>query len=200
VLDCPCGAGRVAYHLARLGCRVTGADITPSYVGRARRRFKKEGLAGTFTAVDMREIEFDRQFHAAFNWSGSFGFFSDEQNAETLGRYARALPPGGRLLIDLVNRENLLRNFRGERRHGDLTVCSRLDRGRQRVESTWIVDHGGRKTKAEMSFRLYTPAQTKNLFAAAGLKVEALYGSRNGEEYRRSSPRLIVVGRKEGRR
>lgn len=47
-----------------------------------------------------------------------------------------------------------------------------------------------------MSMRLYTFTQMKKLFEKAGLTVEAVYGSKSGEAYGRSTKRLIMVGRK----
>ena len=61
--------------------------------------------------MDLRSIEFENEFHAIYNWFNSFGYFSDGENAEVVRRFARALRPGGRLLIDHLNRERILRNF-----------------------------------------------------------------------------------------
>ena len=43
-LDCPCGIGRIALPLARKGVRVTGVDITPSYLEELESRAKRAGL------------------------------------------------------------------------------------------------------------------------------------------------------------
>ena len=32
VLDAPCGAGRIAVHLAKAGCRVTGIDLQKNFI------------------------------------------------------------------------------------------------------------------------------------------------------------------------
>ena len=40
VLDAPCGAGRISVWLARAGMAVTGVDLTPSYIRRAKNRFR----------------------------------------------------------------------------------------------------------------------------------------------------------------
>ena len=41
VLDAPCGAGRVAYHLAKYGAEVVGIDLQATFVNRAKRRFSR---------------------------------------------------------------------------------------------------------------------------------------------------------------
>ena len=196
VLDAPCGAGRIAIHLARAGCAVTGIDLRPSFIARAAARFRREKKRGRFMATDLRAMDFDGEFDAAFCWQGSFGYFGDVENRGVVKRYARALRKRGRLLIDQPNREYLLRHFRSKRSDGNTTIVTRWDRKSARVESDWIIRSEGKRSRNPMSMRLYTPGEMRSLFRQSGLEVEALYGSIGGEPYRRSSRRLIVVGRK----
>jgi len=196
VLDAPCGAGRIAIHVARHGCAVTGTDLRRSFTNRALARFRHEKRPGRFFAQDLRQMDFHNDFHGAYSWLGSFGYFSDAENLDVMRRYARALRKGGRLLIDQINRESMLRHFAPSRRNGNVTTRARWDAGPQRANSDWVVERNGKREHNRMSIRLYTPAQMRRLFQQAGLVVEAMYGSRNGEPYKRSSKRLIVVGRK----
>jgi cyclopropane fatty-acyl-phospholipid synthase-like methyltransferase len=62
VLDAPCGAGRIAVHLARRGCAVTGIDLRSSFTNRAVTRFQRERQHGRFMPMDFREA-----FHAAYS-------------------------------------------------------------------------------------------------------------------------------------
>jgi len=196
VLDAPCGAGRIAFHLACQGCAVTGVDLRPQFVNRARRRFRTAGLQGRFKVMDLRRLEFEQEFDGAFNWGGSFGYFSDEENLELVRRYARALKPGGRLLVDQVNREYILRHFIPEQRRGEVIIRNYWYRDTQRIISRRIIN-GHNDPKNMSSMRVYTRRETEQLFEQAGLIVDAFYGSFKGEEFRRSSPHLIAVGRKQ---
>jgi SAM-dependent methyltransferase len=195
VLDAPCGAGRIAIRLARAGCVVTGVDQLPAFLRRARTRFTRERKKGRFIEADLRTIDFDSEFDAVINWFGSFGYFSDVENADLIRRFARALRKGGRLLVDQSNRERVLRNF-GVQSHPGLTIRSRWNGKTQRVHSTWIIRRRGRTRRSRLSIRFYTPAQLRKLMERAGLRVVAVYGSANGERYRRGGKRLIMVGRK----
>jgi len=67
-------------------------------------------------------------------------------------------------------------------------------------DSLRVARRAGSGIESVSSIRLYTPSQMRRLCERAGLTVEAMYGHFLGEEYRRSSRRLIVVGRKDGRR
>ena len=206
VLDVPCGAGRTSLGLAKLGVQVTGVDLRVKFVNRARRRFRKEGLSGTFLVGDMRELNYDGEFHAVVNWYGSFGYFGEAENLDVLRRFARALRPAGRLMIDQANRENVLRHFeseqraqiplRGRRGSGTFVARNRWNPCLQQVEGVWTLARSGRTVRCPLRIRLYAPRQFRELFARVGLAFEAIYGSWTGDPYSRTSRRLIVVARK----
>lgn len=196
VLDAPCGAGRIAVHLACRRCKVTGIDLRPSFTNRAATRFRRERQSGRFMPMDLRKMDFRQEFDAAYSWHGSFGFFSETENLAVLNRYAAALRRGGRLLVDQPNREAMLRNFMPKHSASGWTIKNRWNAREERMESDWIIERDGKRQHNRMSIRLYTAAQMRRLFERAGLTVEALYGGRDGEPYTRKSKRLIVVGTK----
>lgn len=195
VLDCPCGEGRIAFHLARAGCKVTGVDRTASFIAHARRRFRKAHLPGEFLQCDMRELGFCGQFDAAINFFGSFGYFSDQENLQVLRRFALALRRGGRVLIDQPNRERILRHFRPRAMRGKVRQTTRWRN--QRCGTTWTFTRGGRRRRCRSVMRFYTPGQFRRLLARAGLAVEGIYGGLDGQACRHSSRRICVVGRKK---
>ena len=197
VLDAPCGAGRIAVHLARAGCKVTGADRMGRFLSRAHRRFLAEKLSGRFLKCDMRELDFRDEFDAVYNVGGSFGYFCDAENLDVLRRFGRALRPAGRVLIDQLNREHVLRHFRPTMHEANLELSTTWDRRGQRVETTWTTTGPGTRRSCRSTIRLYTPSDFRRLFANAALDVQAFYGSLTGEEYRRGSGRIYIVGRKQ---
>ncbi|MFC1525814.1 SAM-dependent methyltransferase [Candidatus Latescibacterota bacterium] len=195
VLDAPCGAGRISYHLAVAGCKVAGVDMRPPFIARAMERFRAAGLDGMFIPQDLRELSFDGEFDAVFNWHGSFGYFSEAENADLVARYCRALHTGGKLLIEQRNREWILRNFRSRKAYGTVELHTHWVAKTQRVATRWIVD-GVSSAGNRSSMRLYTPRQMQALLERNGMQMEAVYGSREGDPFSRMSPRMIVVGRK----
>ena len=200
VLDLPCGAGRISFHLAAHGCRVTGIDINSGFVRRAIQRFKQFGLQGRFLVGDMRELDFNDAFDAAVVWQGSFGYFSDKDNIDTIRRLARSLKPGGLLLVDQPNREHMLRNFIDTSSHGGITHRNRWNNRLERVESELTIHQDTNDTTCKSSIRLYTPKHMKVLFQKNGLCLQRIYGSATGESYSRRSRRLIALGKKQDSR
>ena len=201
VADVPCGDGRIALELARQGLRVTGVDRCVASVRRARRRFKRASLPGTIRLGDMRALDLPCAFNALINWWGSFGYFDDDTNLEVLRGFAAVVVPGGRVLIDQVNRERVLRQFRGRYVSVDyynvrIAITSRWDAEGQRVVGSWTFGTGAERQRVRSSIRLYTPSQMKRLMAAAGLEFEGVYEGETGGPLRRFSRRMVTVGRK----
>lgn len=53
----------------------------------------------------------DGRFEAVFNRRTSFGFFEEHGNRKQLNEFARVLRRGGRLAMDLHNRDDVLRRM-----------------------------------------------------------------------------------------
>ena len=58
VYDCPCGDARVSFYLAKKGALVTGMDINPRFIERAKKRFEDAGLCGSFQVGDIRDASY----------------------------------------------------------------------------------------------------------------------------------------------
>src|SRR5215469_13550888 len=111
VLDLACGNGRIANALARRGCLVTGLDITPAFLEQAQQVAAAEELTATYRLGDMRSLPWTAHFDAIVNWMSAYGYVDDEENRQVLIEAHRALKPGGKLLLDLNNRDWLLQHF-----------------------------------------------------------------------------------------
>jgi len=114
ILDLGCGGGDQLKLFAAKGYRVVGIDKVPGLVEFAVDVFKKEGLKGEFHTGDMRNIEYRDEFDLCTILSGSFGFFSDEENEQVLVKIHRALKQGGQAFIDYLSIEesSLLKHTR----------------------------------------------------------------------------------------
>jgi SAM-dependent methyltransferase len=203
LLDVPCGAGRIAAVLAASGIRVTGLDASLSLIREARRRCEDLRTPPVFRTADMRELSEPPRYEAAINWWGSFGYFSEEDNRAVVQGLADALRPGGRLLVDTVNREHVRRHALG--RHDvsweDVRIIhvNAWDDRTERLEGSWEIHAHGRTTHGYTSIRLYTPAQARRLASDCGLVRTRLYGDWTGRSYRRGSHRLVLYAERPHR-
>ena len=197
VLDSPCGVGRITFGLARLGLKMTGVDLTASYVVKARRRAKREGLDIPFHRCDMREIDFDGEFHAVVNWFTSFGYFDDAGNLAAAQAYFRALRPGGRLLIEMSNQSWVLSHFtpRSESVQDgvEITDTRTWNAGAGCMESDWTFRKGKRVERQHISLRLYSGPELRSLLRKVGFREIQLYGYPPLGRLSRHRRRLIAV-------
>jgi len=111
VLDLACGNGRIANALATRGCLVTGLDLIPAFLEQARQRAVTGKLTATYQLGDMRALPWANRFDCIVNWMSAYGYFADEENRQVLSEAYRALKSGGKLLLDVNNREWVLKNF-----------------------------------------------------------------------------------------
>ncbi|MDO5111173.1 MAG: class I SAM-dependent methyltransferase [Clostridia bacterium] len=105
ILDLACGFGRHALAFARRGFFVTGVDITPAYVADAAEQAKREGLDARFILSDIRDVTFAGEFDVVLNMAdGAIGYLeNDAENLRIFDVASRALKPGGRHFMDIMN-------------------------------------------------------------------------------------------------
>jgi SAM-dependent methyltransferase len=196
VLDVPCGQGRITLPLARMGLVMTGVDRTGAYLAKAARLAWRGRLAVRFLQSDMRAIAFEREFDAALNWFGSFGYFSDADNLEFCRRTLAALKPGGRFLVEGMNKSWVLAHFRPrqESRVGGVLVTqrSRLAPAEERIRTVWTLRRGRRAERHTVSMRVFTGTELREFLRAAGFGEVRLYGP-GGSRFTRHSRRLLAV-------
>jgi len=204
VLDVPCGMGRLTIPLARKGLTMTGVDLREKYLKRARNLARQEGLEVTFLQGDMRKIDFCSAFNGVFNWFGSFGYFSDAENLDLCRRMRQALKPGGRLLIEGMNKSWLLRYLRPQIHQviGGVSIDTRscFNHTTQRLHTTWTFRRGAVKERHRVSIRVYNGTEMRALLRAAGFREIELLGNQPLGRFTRHSPRLLAIARRSTRR
>jgi SAM-dependent methyltransferase len=94
-LDIACGTGAVALRAAKAGAKVTGSDLAPALVERARELAAEEGLDVDFEVGDCEELPYG---NADFDVvSSSFGVMFAPDHERTAKELGRVCSPGGRL-------------------------------------------------------------------------------------------------------
>lgn len=198
ILDVPCGFGRHAGLLARHGFHVVGVDLSPAMIREARRLWT-EGPRLRFQRVDMRRMAFRGEFDAVVNLYTSFGYFTPAQNQAVLRRMARALRPGGRLLVDHrdpafdATLPRRLWYRVGARRF--VLEDRRFDRRTRVTHSTRLTITTGQRLVVQRSLRLqeFTLPQWRRMLREAGLRFLRAYSGYDGRPYRGTSTRRLIV-------
>jgi SAM-dependent methyltransferase len=204
VLDLCCGPGRHSVILAKHGYKVTALDLSQPYLELARRAAAEGKVAFDTVSADMREIPFDDYFDAVINMYSSFGYLESEtEDLRVLESIARSLKPGGRLLLDMLNREWAVANYIQNDWHADpdgtLYVEHRaldLASSRMRVRFIIVGPDGERRDSIGHDIRLYTLTEMTRLLEGVGLAGVEACGGFDGEPYGIESRRMVLCARK----
>lgn len=123
VLDLGCGTGDHAAVIDARGARVVGLDASPDMIARARR----DHPAIDFVVGDGEALTFDRAFDAVFSNAALHWMTRADDVARGI---ARALVPGGRLVLEMPEAENIARVVEAFDRALVEVVGTHFDRGR----------------------------------------------------------------------
>lgn len=203
LLDLGCGEGRHSVPLAQAGFAVVGFDASPPLLEKARANAAVAGVEASFLPGDMRAIPYVACFDAVINMFTTFGYFDNEaENQAVLEGVARALKPGGRLIMELAHRDRVINGFQPtdwyELDDGTLIWVRRhFDPVRGTVTSVdrWRTPEGEEQERFHR-IRIYTATELGAMLRAAGLVPRDWYGSLSLHAFDASSPRLIVVAQK----
>jgi SAM-dependent methyltransferase len=204
ILDVACGAGRHSIPLARRGYRVTGVDLSTTFLDEARRRSNAEALSIEWHRGDMRELPWRDRFDGALCFGNSFGYCDREGTRAFVHTLAASLKPGGAFVLETgATAESLLPALQTRRwmEVGDILFFSNAtyDTAASRLDVDYSFVRGSVRESATAHTWIYTVAELRALFANEGLIVEQLCSSATGDPFRLGDPRLLLVARKESR-
>jgi SAM-dependent methyltransferase len=200
ILDLACGAGQHAVELAARGYDVVGFDLSQSQLDWAGGLAQERGQRLQFTYGDMRDLVYSEAFDAIYSWNTSFGFFEEDKNVEVAQRIFRALRPGGRFLLDVINRDFVVAQQPGQTWfEGDGCVCIddvSIDfiTSRMKVKRTMMLTNG-KNRECNYSVRIYGLHELGKILHDVGFKVLNVSGRPEmpGVFFGSTSPRIIIL-------
>lgn len=101
VLDCAVGIGTQLLGLARHGHQMTGSDVSPGAVARARVECSRRGVRAALAVADMRALPFaDDSFEVVVCADNSLShLLTAEEVTRALGELCRVATPGGLVVV-----------------------------------------------------------------------------------------------------
>jgi SAM-dependent methyltransferase len=203
ILDLACGAGQHAVELATRGYDLVGFDLSQSQLDWAGGLAQERNQRLQFTYGDMRDLAYNEAFDAVYSWNTSFGFFEEEKNVDVAARVFRALRPGGRFLLDVINRDFVVAQQPGQTWfEGDGCVCIddvSIDfiTSRMKVKRTLMLT-SGRNRECTYSVRIYGLHELGKILHDVGFKVLNVSGRPEmpGVFFGATSPRIIILAAK----
>jgi len=182
ILDLACGYGRISIELASRGYNVLGLDFSDYFLEMGRSEAIRRKVEVEFVQGDMRNMRYYNEFDGVVCWGNSFGYFSDEENEKVLHLIARSLKRKGRLMLDLHNKDAVIRNHLGKRWFkkdnffilSDWSFDARLSLSN--IQEIIIDESSGDVKKQVMIMREFTLHEMKRMLKDASLEFLQVYG------------------------
>jgi len=201
VLDLGCGRGRLAIEIAKRGSTVVAIDINQEYLEVGRDR--AGSLDIEWRHQDERTLDDVDSFDLILSAFTSFGYHSDEENADVLRRISRALRIGATFVLETTNRDgagHLISSATVERADDTSLIVKEYEfdprMSRRKMTFTFLKD--GRVTESGLlSFRLYALHELLALGQEVGLVCEDVFADLRGSAFSPTDPHFVLVFRKE---
>ena len=204
ILDLACGYGRHSLELADRGYEMVGLDLSMPLLQRALAKAQERSLNVKFIHGDMRELNFSGVFDGCFIWDTSLGYFDDRMNLRVLQGVQRGLKTGGRILIDVINRDYVVRQT-PTRLWWEGKGCIFLEESEFEYQTStlhakrsYIYEDGTPPLEQNSYVRLYNVHELRQMLHVAGFKVLEVSGERHHKGYflGAASRRIIVLAEK----
>ncbi len=189
ILDIGCGTGRHSRELAKRGYNVTGIDLSPSLLNRARELAAEEGLNIDFRNMDARTLDFVDEFDLVIMLcEGGFSLMeTDEMNYSILQNATNALKDNGKFIFttlnglfplfhsvkDFLNAHTTEGHTRNEDQSFDLMTF-------REHSKTLVEDNLGNKKTLVCNERYYVPPEITWMLKSLGFRIINIYGARLG--------------------
>lgn len=194
ILDMPCGRGRHAIYLNKKGYNVTGIDLSKKNIKYAN-KFSNDTLS--FYEHDMRNPFNINYYKYVLNLHTSFGYFDkDSDNIKVLKNAAQALVSGGKLIIDFMNTNKVIKNLVTSETIKIENILFDLKRN---LKDGFIVKKisfkaDGKQFEFYEKVKAFTKDTFLSYFNIVGLKLEKIFGDYGLNDYdKQNSDRMIFV-------
>jgi len=199
IIDVCCGEGRHLHLLLRMGYDAWGFDLSRTLL---RNALQHKDQQGRVVRADMRATPFAAAFDVALSLFSSFGYFLEESdNQRALQQMITLLRPGGRLVLDHMNRRYIEDTLipASTDRMGKYTVRQQRNIAGNRVRKTiQVFDGKGRCRRFEENVRMYWPDEISAMLSKQGCRDIRIRGGFDGKPFTHGSRRMIVACRAAG--
>ncbi len=209
LLDLACGTGRMALRMAAQGYEVTGVDIVPEMIARAREKADSQAASIEWVVADARTFHLSKQFPFIYMLEHPFQFLLTREDQEAMLVCVREhLQPQGCFLFDTRNPipQNLF-----ELRHPEGKQLTLPDGGQlvvteeQHYEPMTQIQHytchrtflhpdGQHEEKTLCTALRYVfPQELEALLYYNGFQIRTCYGNWQQSPLTATSPEMICV-------
>jgi SAM-dependent methyltransferase len=201
ILDIGCGAGRHSIELARRGFHVLGIDPSEEMVASARERSTGERMKPEFLQMRGEDFQRENEYEAAICLFTTLGQVIDQDdNRQLLVNAAQSLRPGGYFILEIPQREWLVKNLKTSEHFGEGETYTEVERGFDDgsnlvTEQFTLVSEKG-QSKFLLRYRLFNQLEIKTLLEESGFVDLTFYGGYEITPLSEDCPTMVVRARK----
>jgi SAM-dependent methyltransferase len=210
VLELACGTGRLTIPIARAGLTITGLDVSPGMLARAREKSANVTSAIEWIHGDCRDFHLGRRFPFilfAFNAIAHLHTFEEIKSFFNCVR--EHLAPGGSFVLDHFNPNLYMLTRNSDSKYhvysyddpdgnGEVSVSENnaYHRDTQVNHITWYIKIGEDKPySVPLNMRIFFPQELDALLRYNGFEIVEKYGDFDEAPFTTDSPRQVFVCR-----
>jgi len=209
ILDIGCGPGRHSIEFARRGYQAVGIDPSAAMIKAAKNRAVESGVQPTFWQISGEEFSPEQKFEAAiclFTTLGQINIEDKKPHSKSglplLKQISEVLVPGGTLILEVPQKDWIIKNLKKSDRFGDdlrYTDIKRMyDPEDSIVTENFTLVSPEENREYLLSYHLYNLQEVRSLLKNAGFEVIHTYGDFHAAPLMATSPNMISVARVEG--
>jgi len=213
ILDLACGIGRHSTLLAEKGYKVTGVDISPTYIARARELASMKNVSKRveFIVGDMRHVgellkDREESFDVVVNLFSSMGYWDAETDRQIFKQVCMLTRRGSIFIIHSANRDFLVRHFQAKdviyEKEGLMMIAERrLDLESSRIFNVWrYYNQRGENLEHLSTFEIdhlvYSLHELKKQLEDSGWNFNSSYGGYELQPLTSDKLGTIIIGKK----
>ena len=207
ILELCCGTGRLTLPIAKEGYSITGVDITPSMLEKAKTKAFKEGLEIEFIEADIRTLDLTDKYDFIFiPFNSIHHLYKNEDLFMAFKAVKNHLKEGGLFLLDCFN-PNIQFIVEGEKEQKNIAEYT-TDDGREivikqimryenktqinRIEWHYYIN-GKFNSIQNLDMRLFFPQELDTYIKSSGFSITNKFGSFEETPFNDNSEKQIFV-------
>jgi SAM-dependent methyltransferase len=207
VLELGCGTGRFTISLAQAGVKITGLDVVPAMVARARE--KAGTLPITWVEADARRFQLNQRFDVIFESGAMFQHLLERTDHEAClacvrehlasdGLFVLSVTFPNKGMMKIAEHHDWFEHTDALGRHVRVSGDVRYDPVHQTYHENatrrWVGEGGEEVIAyAPMTLRLFFPQELEALLHYNGFEIVERYGDWDRSAVREGGPSLICV-------
>jgi len=205
ILDVPCGFGRHSIEFSKRGYKVTGVDISQTFIKGLNEKINAEKLNIKALQADILSIQLNAQFSGAVCLGNSFGYFNFDKMNIFVEKVSASLETGSKFIINSgMIAESILPNLLNYSKNKSYTVGNIT----MEVSNSYYVDDSymvssllyakeGKTEEHSFKHYVFTLGEVKRLLQSHKLKIISTYSSPSKADYNLGDQQIYIVAVKE---